>query len=146
MRMIGKPEWFTYRMAGWGLDVRTWQGWVYIGVVTVLLVGLGHVPLPEKLRFALVGSLGGVFLLDMLLIMTQLGKVHDERERLHQLIIERNCSFAAVIALVGAMGYQAYQNRHRGGSELPFDPWLIAVILVMALTKLGSTLYLRWKR
>ena len=146
MRFIGKPEWFTYRMAGWGLDVRTWQGWVYVGVVTLLLVGLGYAPLAKNLQTMLVGSVAGVFLVDVAIIMTQLGKVHDERERLHQLIIERNCSFAAVAALVVAMGYQVYQNRHRTGPELPFDPWLMAVILVMALTKLLSTLYLRWKR
>jgi hypothetical protein len=30
--MLGKPEWFTYRLAGWGLAPRTWQGWVYIAV------------------------------------------------------------------------------------------------------------------
>lgn len=26
MRMIGKPEWFTYRAMGWGMDVRTKLG------------------------------------------------------------------------------------------------------------------------
>ncbi len=146
MRFIGKPEWFTYRPAVWGLVVRTWQGWVYVGVVTLLLVALGYAPLAKNLQAILVGAVAGVFLVDVAIIMTQLGKVRDERERLHQLIIERNCSFAAVAALVVAMGYQIYQNRHRPGPELPFDPWLLVVILVMALTKLASTLYLRWKR
>ncbi len=146
MRFIGKPEWFTYRLAGWGLDVRTWQGWVYVGIVTALLVALGLAPLPSKLQLVLVGSVAGVFLLDVLILMTQLGKVHDERERAHQLIVERNCSYAAVIALVTAMGYQIYLNRHRPGPDLPFDPWLLVAIAVMAFTKLGSTLYLRWKR
>lgn len=146
MRFIGKPEWFTYRMAGWGLDVRTWQGWVYVGVVTALLVAFGFAPIPQKVQYVLIGSVAGVFLMDVFIIMVQLGKVHDERERHHQLIIERNCSYAAVIALSAAMGYQIFQNRHRAGSDLPFDPWLMAVILIMAFTKLGSTIYLRWKR
>jgi hypothetical protein len=75
-----------------------------------------------------------------------LGKVHDERERLHQLIIERNCSFAAVFALVSAMGYQTYQHRADLGADLPFDPFIAVVLVIMAATKFGSTLYLRWKK
>ena len=146
MRMIGKPEWFTYRAMGWGMDVRTWQSWVYVAVWVALFAALGALPLPERLKIILMGTLVGVFTLDCLVIMTQLGKVHDERERLHQLIIERNCSFAAVIALVGVMGYQTYQNLQMSGPGLPFDPLLLAVLGVMVLTKLGSTLYLRWKR
>lgn len=146
MRFIGKPEWFTYRWDGWGIMARTWQGWVHIGAFCGAGIALALLPLPEPLKFILLGLVAGVFLVDVAIIMTQLGKVHDERERLHQLIIERNCSFAAVAALVVAMGYQIYQNRHRPGPELPFDPWLLVVILVMALTKLLSTLYLRWKR
>ncbi|MDP2874710.1 MAG: hypothetical protein Q8O00_00915, partial [Holophaga sp.] len=112
MRMIGKPEWFTYRAMGWGMDVRTWQGWVYIAIWVALFALVSVLPFPERVKTIILGTVVGVFMLDCLVIMTQLGKVHDERERLHQLIIERNCSFAAVFALVGVMAYQAYQHRH----------------------------------
>ena len=144
--MIGRTEWFTYRLAGWGLAPRTWQGWVYIAGAVALFAILSALPLPEKPKIILMGTLGGVFLLDVLVIMAQLGKVHDERDRLHQLIIERNCSFAAVFALVGAMGYQTYQHRADLNAGLPFDPLIVVVLLIMAATKFGSTLYLRWKR
>lgn len=125
---------------------RTWQGWVYIGVFCALFFGIVALPIPERLKFILLGIIGGVFMLDVLIIMAQLGKVHDERERLQQLIIERNCSFTAVFALVAAMGYQSWQHRHTLGSDqLPFDPLLVAVLLFMALVKFISTLYVRWK-
>jgi len=144
--MFGKPEWFTYRSAGWGLAPRTWQGWVYCLVATVLFVGVPLLPLPGNVRVALVAVLGGAMLLDVFVIMAQLGRVHDERERLHQLIIERNCSFSAVTALCLALLYQSYQFVRHPGPGLPFDPLLLAVLGIMALTKFASTLYLRWKR
>lgn len=144
--MLGRTEWFTYRMGGWGIAARTWQGWVYILGAAALFAILAIIPLPEKPKFILMGTLGAVFILDCIVIMAQLGKIHDERDRLHQLIIERNCSFAAVFSLVGAMGYQTYQHRADLGTGLPFDPLIAVVLLIMAATKFGSTLYLRWKR
>lgn len=143
--MIGRTEWFTYRMAGWGIQPRTWQGWLYVAGAMALVTMIGILPLPEKPKIILMGTLGGVFVLDCLVIMTQLGKVHDERDRLHQLIIERNCSFAAVFSLVGAVFYQTYQHRANLGAGLPFDPYLVVVVGIMVLTKLASTFYLRWK-
>ncbi len=144
--MLGRTEWFTYRMGGWGIAAKTWQGWVYILGAAALFVVLGVLPLPEIPKIILMGALGGVLILDCIMIMTQLGKVHDERDRLHQLIIERNCFFAAVFALVGAMGYQTYQHRADLGAGLPFDPLIVVVLVIMAATKFGSTLYLRRKR
>jgi hypothetical protein len=144
--MLGRTEWFTYRIGGWGIAARTWQGWVYILSAAALFALSAALPLPEKLKLILMGTLGGVFVLDCLVIMAQLGKVHDERDRLHQLIIERNCSHAAVFALVGAMGYQTYQHRADLGTGLPFDPLIAAVLVIMAATKFGSTRYLRWKK
>ena len=37
-KMIGKPEWFTYRIFGWGLRPRTWQGWAYILAALLLII------------------------------------------------------------------------------------------------------------
>ncbi len=144
--MFGRPEWFTYRSAGWGLAPQTWQGWVYCGVATAVFLGIPVLPLDWRLRVALLAVLGGAMFLDVFVIMAQLGKVHDERERLHQLIIERNCSFSAVAALCLALLYQSYQFLRHPGPGLPFDPLLLAVLGIMALTKFVSTLYLRWKR
>ena len=143
--MIGRPEWFTYRLAGWGLQPRTWQGWVYVAGLCAAFALVSMLPVPERIRDWGYYALAGLALLDVLDIMIRMGAHHDERDRLHQLIIERNCSFAAIAALVGAGAFQAWQHRATIGSGLPFDPWILVVLCVMAATKLGSTLYLRWK-
>jgi hypothetical protein len=144
--MLGRPEWFTYRMGGWGIAPKTWQGWVYVGVFMALAVGLPSLPIPVPLKNRIMGMLIGLFLADAIVIWVQLGKHHDERQRLHQLIIERNCSFAAVFALLAVMGFRVYQNRDMtAAGAFPFDPLLLAVLGAMVLTKLVSTLYLRWR-
>lgn len=141
--MLGKPEWFTYHTCGWGIQARTWQGYVYIGTYTVLCLVALLLPIHLGSRIWVIGLLTGLLALDALDILRQLGRHHDERERHHQLLIERNCSFAAVTALVIAMGVQTWQHRH--GPGLPFDPWLPAVLIAMGLTKALSTLYVRRK-
>ena len=143
--MIGKPGWFTYRFAGWGLQPRTWQGWVYVAGFAAAFVLISLLPVPDRAKTWCIWILAGLALLDVLDLMIRMGAHHDERERFHQLIIERNCSFAAIAALVGAGAFQAWQHRAAIGSGLPFDPWIIVVLGVMAMTKLASTLYVRWK-
>ncbi len=144
--MFGKPEWFTYRSAGWGLAPRMWQGWVYCGVATVIFVGIPLLPLSNPVKITLLSALGGVMLLDVFVLMAQLHRVHDERERWHQLIIERNCSFAAVVGLCLALVWQVIQFLRRPGPGLPFDPLLLGVLGLMAITKFASTIYLRRTR
>lgn len=144
--MLGNTDWFTYRLGGWGIRARTWQGRVYILGAVALFALVAASPLPEKPKIILLCTVGGVFIADCIVIMTQLGKVHDEREKLHQLVIERNCSFAAVFSLLAVMLYQTYQHRADLGAGLPFDPLIAGVLIVMAITKLLSTLYLRWTK
>lgn len=143
--MLGKAEWFTYRSMGWGIAPRTWQGWVYVGAFIALVVTLTQLPLPEPVKVRLVWLVTGLFVVDCLIIWTQLGRQHDERERLHQLIIERNCSFAAVASVVVVMGFQIVRHRGQAPGELPFDPLLLVILGAMVLTKLVSTLYLRFR-
>jgi hypothetical protein len=143
--MLGKPEWFTYRAAGWGIAPSTWQGWVYVGLFLALVFTVMALPIPEGTKNVLMATVVGLLSLDMLAIWAQMGNYHDERQRLHQLIIERNCSIAAVFALVAAVGYQILRHSETDLPGLPFDPLLLAVLGVMALTKLVSTLYLRWR-
>ena len=145
MRMIGKPEWFTYRLDGWGIVAKAWQGWAYMGVFIALIATTIALPIHVTLKFQVVGILVGVLAVDTVVIWAQLGKHHDERQRLHQLVIERNCSLAGVFSVIAAMGYQVYQNRSTIGIGVPFDPLLLAVLGVMALTKLISTIYVRFK-
>jgi len=144
--MLGKPEWFTYRSMGWGITPRSWQGWVYALVFISLVLFLISIPIPGNTKNIVTGIVVGLFTLDAISIWARLGEQHDERQRLHQLIIERNCSVAAVLSIVAVI---LYRSLEAGGSAssgaLPFDPLLGGVLGVMAVTKLVSTIYLRLK-
>jgi hypothetical protein len=141
--MFGKPEWFTYRVVGWGIAPKTWQGWVYILAFSSLFFAVILSPIPEGPKNVLTAIILGLFLADVLVIWVQMGTYQDERQRLHQLIIERNCSLAAVFTVVAVGGYQIYQNRSMTTVGFPFDPLLLVILGVMALTKLITGLYLR---
>ncbi len=147
--MIGKPQWFKYRIFGWGLAPRTWQGWVYVAIAAFIIAGGFAMTVNTAIGPWVFGILLAVFILDVIHIMTQLSKVSDERENYHQLIIERNCSFAAIIALIGVALWQTYQNRGTliasNSPIIPFDISIAIVLGAMLLTKIGSTLYVRSK-
>ncbi len=148
--MIGKPQWFKYRIFGWGIAPKTWQGWVYVAVAALLIGGVTAMTVNTAIAPWVFGILLGVLVLDVLHIMTQLSKVSDERENYHQLIIERNCSFAAITALVGVALWQTYQNKgtllaSSNTMTIPFDISIAVILGVMLLTKIGSTIYVRAK-
>ena len=140
--MIGKPEWFTYRIFGWGVRPKTWEGWVYGLVAFLIALGIAYIPMNIAQKSIVMAVYLGILLLDVLHIMTQLDKHHDERERLHQLIIERNCSFAAVGTLVVIAIYQTMQNY---GKIIPFDINLMIVLGVMVAVKAITTIYVNVK-
>jgi hypothetical protein len=147
--MIGKPEWFTYRIFGWGLRPKTWQGWAYVAVAAFLIAFTMAIAINNAIKSWFFGILMAVFIFDILHIMTQLPKVHDERENQHQLIIERNVSFAAIVALLGVALYQTYQNRaiieSSNGTLFPFDISIAIVLGVMVLTKAVSYFYVKMR-
>jgi hypothetical protein len=146
--MIGKAHWFKYRTFGWGLAPKTWQGWVYITIAAFLLAGtfaLGKTNPAMMWVFAIIIA---IFMVDVLVIMTQLPKISDERENYHQLLIERNCSFAAIAALLAIVIYQTYKNTGFMVSQngaMPFDVSLLIVLGVMLVVKVGSTIYVKTK-
>ncbi|MBN1793309.1 hypothetical protein JW826_06515 [Candidatus Woesearchaeota archaeon] len=147
--MIGKPEWFKYRIFGWGVAPRTWQGWVYVAAAAAILGFVTAAGFNEAVKPIVLGVVFTVFIADILHIMMQLPRVSDERENMHQLIIERNCSFAAIAALIGMALWQSYQNKAlmaTGGlASLPFDLSIAVVLGAMLLTKIASTLYVKAK-
>lgn len=141
--MLGRPEWFTYRTAGWGLAPRTWQGWVYIACFMAAWGLISLAPLPEGIRDALSFTVIGLLVMDVISIWAVMGRHHDERERLHQLIIERNCSIAAVFAVVAAMVYETWRGVPSIDDSIPFDPLFLGILGVMAVTKLVSSIWVR---
>ncbi len=147
--MIGKPEWFKYRTFGWGVTPKTWQGWAYVAVLAATIGFVMSIGINEAIKPWIAGVVILIFVADTIHIMIQLPKVHDERENLHQLIIERNCSFAAIAALVAVALYQAYQSRALFQSGLntaiPFDISIAIVLGAMLIAKVLTTLYVKRK-
>lgn len=145
--MIGKAHWFKYRTFGWGLAPKTWQGWLYIAVLVFLIGGTFAMGIADSTKMWIFAIIMTVAVVDMILIMSKLPKVSDERENYHQLIIERNCSFAAIVALLAVALYQTYKNTgfiqsHNG---MPFDYSIAVVLGAMLLTKIVSTIYVNKK-
>ena len=144
--MIGKPEWFKYRIFGWGVAPKTWQGYVYVAVVAAAIGLTFSIGLNNAIKPWIVGTVLAVVLVDVMHIMLNLPKVSDERENYHQLIIERNSSFAAIFALIAVMLFQIYQNRNLlNTSQIPLDYNLLIVLGAMFLAKVISTAYVRYK-
>jgi hypothetical protein len=145
--MIGKPEWFTYRKFGWGLSPKTWKGWLYVCIAALILGFITSLSVVDTTKMWIAGIVFAIFIADILHIMIQLPKVSDERENYHQLIIERNCSFAAIGALIGIALWQSYMNRGTllttGG--LPFDYTILIILGAMFVTKVISSFYVNWK-
>ena len=145
--MIGKSEWFKYRIFGWGVAPKTWQGWVYLAAAAALLAFATAITYNNALKPWIFGIIVALFLADVLHIMSQLHKTSDERENMHQLIIERNCSFAAIVALLGVAIYQSYSHRVvlQLYGTFPFDISILIVLGAMFITKIASTIYVHWR-
>jgi len=139
-KMIGKPEWFTYRIFGWGLRPKTKEGWIYVLVMVLIAAGISFLPIPGNYKMIAIFAFVGLILIDVLHIMTQMTKHHDERENMHQLIIERNCSFAAIVVLAAIAVYQSIKN---AGQVMPFDISIAIVLGVMLAVKIGSAIYVK---
>ena len=140
--MIGKSEWFTYRIFGWGLRPKTKEGWFYVIAILAIVGIMAVLPIPQNYKTIASGIVIGLALLDILHMMTGLDKHHDERERRHQLIIERNCSFAAIASLVLIAVYQSIKNT---GQAIPFDISIMVVLGIMLGVKNISTIYVKFK-
>jgi|GEM_PF-596045 len=146
--MIGKAHWFKHRTFGWGLTPKTWQGWVYIAIAAFLLAGTFALGKTNPAMMWLFAIIMVILIADVIVMMTQLPKFTDERENYHQLIIERNCSFAAIAALLAIVIYQTYENTGFMVSQTgvtPFDVSLLVVLGVMLVVKIGSTVYVKMK-
>lgn len=140
--MIGKPNWFTYRIFGWGIAPKTWQGWVYIAVFVALIGFLTATTINNALKLWIYIIIVGVLSLDVIHIMMNLPKVHDERQNYNQLIIERNCSFAAIIALISVALYQSYMNKDLiSQGQMAIDVSIFIVLGAMLLAKIASWIY-----
>lgn len=138
--MLGKPEWFQRRKyGGWGISPRTWQGWVYIGLVILPFMIFQALPIWEDSTRILVTVLWIAFLLlDVTHIMVCLKR--DEREHKIEAIAERNAGWFMVSVLAIGLVYQIVTSALKG--QVMVDWFLAAALLGGAIIKTVSNLYL----
>ncbi len=135
--MIAKKDWFTIRkFGGWGLTPATKEGWMYIGVFVGLVTSVQFLPISLEARNWIAYAMIALLLIDIGTVMLFLNK--DERERAHEAIAERNASWAMVTALVIGMLYKTIVFGK-------VDPIFLAIILVGAMVKSLTFIYLRNK-
>ena len=133
--MIAKKEWFKPRLFGWGLRPVTWEGWVYVAIFVVLFMGTLNLPFDDVGKVIAGGIVMVVFLIDLIIVMFQMYKNLDERERRNQQIIESGASLTAVLAILLALVYKSL-------SQGIVDYILLGILIAMALAKGVISLYL----
>ena len=124
--MIGKPEWFGRRKyGGWGLNPRTWQGWVYIAVFLIPLIAFNAVPYwADSVRAGVTLVWTSILILDMMHIMVTLKS--DEREYKIEAISERNAAWVMVAVLAVGIMYQLFTSANK---ELIEIDWFLPAAL-----------------
>ena len=136
--MIAKKEWFKPRILGWGLRPVKWEGWIYIAVVVLLFFGALNLPIGEIPSIIIASLIMAIFLIDTIVIMFQMYKSLDERERKQQHMIETSVSYTAVAAIILVAIYEYITV---GTVEVGL--WV--VLGAMLLTKEIVSVYL-WKK
>ncbi len=136
--MIAKKDWFKPRIFGWGLRPVKWEGWVYITVVVLLFLAALNLPISDIAKISTASVIMAVFLIDTIVVMFQMYKKLDEREKKHQHIIETSVSYAAVGAIILVAIYEGFILGR-------IDTSLFVVLGVMVATKIIVSVYL-WKK
>lgn len=140
--MIGKPQWFKVRKyGGWGLSPATKQGWLYMAVFILIVLGIQALPLTQAIKVAATSVFGLILVIDVLDIMFHLKK--DEREAIHEAISERNAAWAMVATLVVIFAYKSINSAINGGTSL--DTIMLAPIFIGTIVKALTSLYLKNK-
>lgn len=131
--MIAKSNWFKLRKyGGWGLDPRTWQGWLYVlfFLVIELFVWFG-LNTSFRNKLVIIGVIMLIGLIDLFDVF--LNMKLDEREETHQAKAERNASFAMVIILTIGIIYYVFKSVFTNSFYI--DPFIIVAIFVGSATK-----------
>lgn len=140
--MLGNPKWFKRRLGGWGLTPRTWQGWLYTVMMALILIAsivlMNYLNIRWEVQIATFICILLFIVVDMLHMTMNIDK--DERETLHEAFAERNASWVMVSILGIGLLYQAFTSIFQGAFYV--DPFIIAAILMGAIAKGLSNLYL----
>jgi divalent metal cation (Fe/Co/Zn/Cd) transporter len=140
--MLAKTEWFNSRkFGGWGLTPKSWQGWVYMLVLTAPMALIPYLPIEQRWKTPLMLGWGAVVVIDIMGIMYRIKK--DEREMIHEAIAERNAMWFMVTVLGIGVAYQAMMSVTTGTNQV--DPVIIIALAGATIVKAISHWWLRDK-
>lgn len=140
--MLAKAQWFQKRKyTGWGVNPKTWQGWVYIVSFVLILIALQSSPLSLMMKNVFSVILFIFLLIDTLQMMVEFKS--DELEEKNEAIAERNASWAMVLTLTIGVIYPIIASGAKDISEI--NPFLLATLLVGFLVKALSHFILEKK-
>lgn len=138
--MIAKASWFGRRKyGGWGVSPKSWQGWVYVGLMILPFMVFQTMPYwdMQTRMYVTVGWV--VFLmLDLIPVMVTLKK--DEREYKNEAVSERNAAWFMVMVLVVGILYELISSALL--QELRINLFLAIALFGGALVKTISNIYL----
>lgn len=100
-------------------------------VLLVLVLNPFHFWMPEMMHMMVLGALIAVFGIFTAFILRE--KVTDEREGLHRGLAGWTAFLAGSTILIIGIVVQSFTDNP--------DPWLVATLVAMVLTKLGTHLY-----
>lgn len=141
--MLAKAQWFQKRKyTGWGVNPKTWQGWVYIALFICVLVGLQSVSVLSVAVRNVISIVLVVFVLvDTLQVMAKFDK--DELEEKNEAIAERNASWAMVVILTVGILYPIISTGAKDVSDV--NPFLLVALVVGFVVKATSYFILEKK-
>lgn len=139
--MIGDPRWFQRRRyGGWGLAPKTWQGWVYVAVLVLIIASISLLPKGWQMPAYILAGI--VFMADFIHILLKMKK--DERETLHEALAERNAMWVMVTVLGIGIAYQAASSAIAG--EPYVDPVILIALVCALIAKAATNIYLERRR
>jgi hypothetical protein len=138
--IIAKTQWFKRRKyLGWGVMPASWEGWVYLIVSALVIIGFNSIPFfsqTTRLVFTIIACL--FLLVDISDVMLKVNK--DEREMIHEAKAERNALWIIVLVLAVGIGYQGAVSAIAGKPRID---WVIIIALAAGLiAKAMTNLYL----
>ena len=144
--MIGNPDWFRPRHFGWGLGIKKKEALAYIATFILIALVFAFSPIADEIKFPVIAFIIVLFLIDTLHIMTQVYARLDEREQKNQMLAETNASYIGVVCLTLYLGYVVVTAAMKNVAPDPaaITP-IIIVMVMMALAKGGTLLYVEWK-
>ncbi len=137
--MIAKNGWFVRRKyGGWGFTPKTWQGWVYLGVLILPFIIMTILKASAQTQLVVTSVWTVVLVAAFVDIMASVKK--DERERVHEAIAERNALWTIILVLAAGVAYQIASGIVKRAIEI--DPIIFIALAAGLIVKAISNIYL----